>query len=556
MNQHQDKAPQMVQSSSTNSKPTDASLSHSSNSKDRPKHNTLRPGTLLQKKSILFSIFVVIWGSWLVRLNNPFYDSEVRIVVGSSTIIGRVHRYQGTDVQLFGGIPYAEVPIRGLRFRPPVAKASVDTHGHVLDATKPGKACIQAELPGSMVSEDCLTITIYRPSGTSTFLDRGQKLPMMVWIHGGGYVVGHGGRYNGVPLVARSVERDTPVMVVTINYRLGPLGFPQSEAAIKDATVNLGLKDMLAALQWIKAHGFEFGGDPEKVKIIVSDKVMVMLTAFLQITVFGESAGARAIELLFFNGHLKGLVRGMILQSSGTVPTVPPTDTHRTNVWDSFVNATKVCTSSLPGHKQFDCLRQLDTERIIQAYIDEGLTFPTFGNWFPNLDNEIVRVFPSTVHLENLGLGNVAVMIGANVDEATFITPQIVSTPEQVRNTLMAIMSPSPRGEDALEAAVNHLLRLYPSDPCLGSPFGTGNSTFGLSREYKRLAAIVTDLLIHAERRMMLQKLHEAGLGAKAYSYLFADPNAASVFPPEFATQPYTPGSLGGATSVRFLLRI
>ncbi|KAK7045841.1 hypothetical protein VNI00_007255 [Paramarasmius palmivorus] len=277
--------------------------------------------------------------------------------------------------------------------------------------------------------------------------------------------------------------------------------FANCEEAWKEGILNLGLKDILVALRWIKTHIREFGGDPDKV------------------TVFGESAGARAIEILLLDGHLKDLVRGAIIQSSVTVPTVPPTIPGRDSVWNAFINSTK-CTD---------------------------VSHATCTNWFPNLDNKLILTYPSVMKTESAK--GISVMVGANLDEATFITPQAISSTEQVRAMLTALLSPSPRGTDALSESIDKTLDLYPDIASLGSPFGTGNEIFGLKSAYKRYAAIVTDLLVHANRRMFLTKLNKAGI--KTYSYLFTDPDAASVFPPEFIIQTPKPGSFGESSTSR-----
>ncbi|ESK87001.1 extracellular triacylglycerol lipase precursor [Moniliophthora roreri MCA 2997] len=467
---------------------------------------------------IFYSLFAVACASFLVaRMQTP--GPSVTVTIGGSTVVGRVYRSSGgANIEFFGGLPYAEPPTLNRRLRSPVLKTALDANR--FDARVPGKACIQMNLPESLISEDCLTLNIYRPPGIS----KDEELPILVWIHGGGFVVGYGSRYDGRGLVARSIERGTPVLVITINYRLGPLGFPQSEAAIEQGALNLGLKDMIAALKWVKLNVRKFGGNPDKV------------------TVFGESAGARAIELLMLNHKVDDLVQGAIIQSAGSVPTVSASSTQRTLAWSSFINETKVCPSS-PAEESFGCLRTLRATHLLEAYNNAGISFPTFANWFPNFDGDTVSAFPSQGQVVLGENKNLAVMIGMNLDEATFITPQDISSPEQIRSILNAFFSPSPRGQDAFESAVDHILELYPDSPELGSPFNTGNETFGLDKVYKRYAAIACDLFMTAERRLLLRRLNDAGV--KAYSYLFADPDAASVFPPEFIIQPPAPGSLG-----------
>jgi acetylcholinesterase len=144
-----------------------------------------------------------------------------------------------------------------------------------------------------MVSEDCLTINVLRPAG----VDNNTALPVMAWIYGGGFAGGLSSTYNGSAIVAKAALRGTPVIYVNFNYRTGPLGFPQGAEATKEGSLNLGLKDQLAALEWIQANIGAFGGDKSKV------------------TVFGQSAGAASIAIHMLRPSFKKLARAAVIQS-------------------------------------------------------------------------------------------------------------------------------------------------------------------------------------------------------------------------------------------------
>nr|WP_254798809.1 carboxylesterase family protein [Sphingobium sp. AS12] len=172
------------------------------------------------------------------------------------------------------GIPYADAA----RFAAPMPAASwID----VRDATVVGPQCPQmygnaakrARIAAPDFSEQCLTLNIYAPDD----LVEGERLPVYVWIHGGAFVAGSGNGYDGSALA-----RDGRIIVVTINYRVGVLGFVNFGAALgtSDIPSNLGLRDQIAALTWVQANIAAFGGDPGRV------------------TIGGQSAGSMSVSLL------------------------------------------------------------------------------------------------------------------------------------------------------------------------------------------------------------------------------------------------------------------
>ncbi|MCC5885390.1 MAG: carboxylesterase family protein [Gammaproteobacteria bacterium] len=202
------------------------------------------------------------------------------------------------------GIPYAAAPVGDLRWRAPhPAPAWSGTR----EALSFGQVCPQIasplggapeDLTGQLWGdEDCLFLNVYAPQ-RSAGASPG-KLPVMVWIHGGGNTVGHSGFYNGAPLAAAH-----DVVVVTLNYRLGPLGWflhpVLDDGDVLDASGNYGILDLQFALQWVQANIAAFGGDPERV------------------TVFGESAGGTNIFALLVSPLSEGLLHGAIVQSGGT----------------------------------------------------------------------------------------------------------------------------------------------------------------------------------------------------------------------------------------------
>ncbi|WP_058910176.1 carboxylesterase/lipase family protein [Entomohabitans teleogrylli] len=207
------------------------------------------------------------------------------------------------DMAVWRGIPYAEPPVGELRWRaprPPRRWSGVRVADRFSPASWQSREYCE-ELGGGdpgVFSEDCLYLNIWAPRNAT------QPLPVMVWIHGGGYTIGAGGLppYDGRALAQRGV------VVVTLNYRLGHLGFFAHPALEGEdplgPTHNFALLDQIAALQWVKTHISLFGGDPHC------------------ITAFGESAGARSILALMASPLAGNLFHKAIVQSAYTLPDV------------------------------------------------------------------------------------------------------------------------------------------------------------------------------------------------------------------------------------------
>ncbi len=207
---------------------------------------------------------------------------------------------RGTDdgrVRAWKGIRYAAPPVGGLRFRAPEPP---QRWNEVADATSFGPACPQPSFPnmpldlGAPQGEDCLRLNVWASSDTQP----GDGKPVMVWLHGGAYVLGSASQplYDGRRLVGSG-----DVVVVTVNYRLGALGFldlSSFNTARQRFDSNIGLRDVLAALGWVRDNIAAFGGDPRRVAL------------------FGESAGAGIVTTLLGSPAAEGLFAGAIAQSS------------------------------------------------------------------------------------------------------------------------------------------------------------------------------------------------------------------------------------------------
>ncbi|HIE83108.1 MAG TPA: carboxylesterase/lipase family protein [Dehalococcoidia bacterium] len=221
------------------------------------------------------------------------------MVVTVRTHFGDLRGELQDGVSIFRGVPFATPPVNELRWRAP--EPPVPWSG-VRNATKFGAPAPQLESPIQVasayngmwrafedVSEDCLTLNIWSPD-----LSDGQ-LPVMVWIHGGAFNTGAGSQpmYEGSHLA-----KNNDVVVVTINYRLGPFGYFNHE----QFDYNVGCLDQVAALNWVHNEIARFGGDPDNV------------------TIFGESAGGKSVEILLSMPSAKGLFHKAIIQSTYDPP--------------------------------------------------------------------------------------------------------------------------------------------------------------------------------------------------------------------------------------------
>jgi para-nitrobenzyl esterase len=255
-------------------------------------------------------------------------------------------------VDAFLGIPYAAPPIGDLRWKAPEPAAKWKG---TRDATKFGAHCAQGEVFDDMVfqdagpSEDCLFLNVYAPSGST---DK-SKLPVMFWIHGGGYAGGASSepRHNGDFLPLKGV------VLITINYRLGAFGFLVTDELAKEANGsagNYGLLDMVSALHWVHDNVKNFGGDPGNV------------------TIFGESAGSFAVSTLMASPLAQGLFHKAIGESGAAFPgglaLGGDTVAERSKADGAWMDSI--------GAKSIKDLRGMSTEQILEAAKKKTGGFP------------------------------------------------------------------------------------------------------------------------------------------------------------------------------------
>lgn len=237
----------------------------------------------------------------IIRLTGSFLALTAIDLAGPAaaatveTESGLIEGVEDGGVQVYKGVPYASAPVGALRWRAPQPAPRWEG---VRAATEFAPICPQKGLyppqsPPEPMSEDCLTLNIWAPDGD------GEKLPVMVWIYGGGLVNGSA----STPLYWGDALAKRGVIVVTFNYRLGALGFLAHEELNRESahggSGNFGLLDQIAALRWVQQNISGFGGDPDRV------------------TIFGQSSGSMSVSTLVASPLAKGLFRRAIGQSGG-----------------------------------------------------------------------------------------------------------------------------------------------------------------------------------------------------------------------------------------------
>jgi para-nitrobenzyl esterase len=308
-----------------------------------------------------------------------------------TTTSGAVQGVTENGVAAWKGLPFAAPPVGDLRWAAPQPPASW-TGTRKADAF--GAACPQPDREdgggvGRLAeqSEDCLTLNVYAPEGA-------KDLPVMVWIHGGAFRLGSGSAtlYDGGPLARQGV------VVVTINYRLGLLGFfahPALTAAAKtDAPLgNYGLMDQIAALQWVQANIAAFGGDPKNV------------------TAFGESAGGSSLIYLLAQPKAKGLFAKAIIESGGGLQRPAGLAQTETSGVAAAANLGLDASASLADLRSKPATDWIKAQGGLQG----GLGFGPFvdGRFVTEAPFEAIR--SGRAH-------DVPLLIGANSNEASVLT--------------------------------------------------------------------------------------------------------------------------------------
>jgi para-nitrobenzyl esterase len=313
----------------------------------------------------------------------------VKVVAPAGTVEGRAR----DSVDRFAGIPYARAPVGDLRWRAPMP---VPHWNGVRQAAAFGNDCPQVRFPGDLtpsyqaMSEDCLFLNLWRPAGA-------RKLPVMVWIHGGGFVAGS----SASPVLDGAALARRGVLVVSFNYRLGRFGFfahpALSAEAGGKAPVNYAFLDMIAALKWVRANAAAFGGDPGKV------------------TIFGESAGGAAVNFLMASPEAQGLFGKAIVESGANRSGYARTGEDRPYRVSAEKNGVAFAKAAgLPDNAGAAQLRALPTDKVLGQLSMVDPQADRFAG--PTVDGRIVVADP----IDRFAAGDVPAipyLIGSNGGE-------------------------------------------------------------------------------------------------------------------------------------------
>lgn len=311
---------------------------------------------------------------------------------------GLISGITADGVTSYKGIPFAAPPVGDLRWKAPQPVVAWDG---VRKCDDFGPDCPQAPYPATSIyaspprkqSEDCLYLNVW------TTAKQNEKRPVMVWIHGGALTRGSGATraYDGTALAKKGV------VLITINYRLGPLGYlAHSELTAESpnhSSGNYGVLDQIAALKWVQKNIAAFGGDPRNV------------------TIFGESAGSWSVNVLVASPLARGLFHRAIGQSGGSFGPMTYLKEDRNNL----TSAEKIgaAFAKAAGADSIKALRALPADKIIDVFNNdsEGRKFrsqPNVDGWA--LPDEIRNIFAQSKH------NDVPVIVGSNANEMTTLT--------------------------------------------------------------------------------------------------------------------------------------
>lgn len=404
---------------------------------------------------------------------------------------GKVAGSQEDYGYAFKGIPYAAPPVGELRFAAPQPAASW-AESEPLEATTFGSGCPQVASSFGAASDDenCLFLNVYTPTGGEA---DAENLPVMVWVHGGAFIAGSGGdSYHPGRLLEQGV------VVVTLNYRLGVLGFLPAEG-LPPGNGHFGIMDQQLALQWVQDNIGNFGGDPGNV------------------TLFGESAGGASVLSHLVSAGAgtgsDGLFHKAIIQSGAYQPSWISQDAGAVVIGQPVVDALACeATDDIPA-----CLRAASVEEILTAQGD---------SWFVPAWGDGLLPHSAYTALNNGGFPDgIPIMTGSNLHEGRLFValeeiptilagaPNPVDTQAEYDAAVTTLLAADPRGLDAQQIADDFLAMQNPQD----------GTRFSLA-----LAAIQTSWRFGCNQLDQVTRLSDQGV--VTYGYWFTDDNAPSLF--------------------------
>ncbi|KIK91168.1 hypothetical protein PAXRUDRAFT_150102 [Paxillus rubicundulus Ve08.2h10] len=424
--------------------------------------------------------------------------SPPTVTLDSATVTG----VSSGSVNEFLGIPFAQPPIGDLRFQLP---QSLPPYNTSFSATTYGPACPQqtaqfpavsglpaetldylallSSPPAPPSAEDCLTLNVITPADAA----HESKLPVVVWIYGGGFEQGATSTFNGTVIVDKAISLGVPAIYVSMNYRLNAFGFLASQE-VKDAGIgNLGLRDQRLALYWVQKYICRFGGDPTKV------------------TIWGQSAGAISVglQMVANDGNSDGLFRAAFMQSGSPPPVGDILQGQK--YYDALVSETGCSSAS----DTLQCLREVPYGALLGAMNQSPNIFSYQSliiSWQPRADGVFLTDDPQKLIQRGL-VADVPFVTGDCDDEGTmfsFSTLNVTTisplrTDTQFEEYIRTYWFPN-----ATSTTIKEVMRYYPANISQGSPFDT-RMLNALTPQFKRIAALQGDAVFQAPRRFFLQ---------------------------------------------------
>ncbi|MCZ4517780.1 carboxylesterase family protein [Rhodococcus ruber] len=364
--------------------------------------------------------------------STPVESDDAPVDVDTTT--ATVHGLTTESTRQFSGIRYAEPPVGDLRWSPtqPLPTSSAD-----VDATAPGSQCPQASgLPGVTTSsdEDCLFLDVTTPSKRSD-----NPLPVMVWWHGGGFTTGSGSAYD-----AQRMASEGNVIVVTVNYRLGMLGYFGLPGLAGSG--NFGLADQIESLRWVNDNAAAFGGDPENV------------------TVFGQSAGGMSTCALLTSPASEGLVDKAVIMSGSCAldfpadavfPGVPPQRPFVPLAVNEAVGSDVAQQLGCTGADALACLRALPVDALVAKGENFGFDV-AFGT-------ELLPDDPRTAVESGAALPIPVISGGTQAEQRSFVGGAVLADPTSITADTYPRLLGDAFGSNAARVADLYPLQDYPS---------------------------------------------------------------------------------------------
>ncbi|XP_058988325.1 juvenile hormone esterase isoform X2 [Musca domestica] len=440
-------------------------------------------------------------------------EKDTHVVVNTSLgkIRGRFQKFRSGErggYYSFKGIRYGQAPVGDRRFR---AAEPERSWAGIRDASREGNSCPHKNmiLDTFKGNEDCLFLNVFTmklPKG-----EYNPQLPVMVWMHGGGYSFGSGNTFLYGPdyLVAENV------VLVTLNYRLGPLGFL---TAGPDAPGNQGLKDQILALKWVRDHIADFGGNPN------------------QVTIFGESAGGSSVQMLLLSPLAKGLFHRAISESGSALNPWAMGESSMTRAYRLAANLGYVGANDTEEILEF--LRRVPAMKLVEAapttLTEEdfrnnvGLPFVPVVEGYWNKPGEqpiyyeapLITESPEEMYNQHKFHKNIPYMTGYNTHEAMLFIRRLRKNPQLldiIENDFTRLVPRDLNVTDDRERVTREIRQFY-----------LGNKQVGIE-SVDEMIALLTDLMfVHGIRRTV--RNHAKYGNMPVYMYRFAFDGALGLY--------------------------